>query len=109
MSDTNHVGPIVFSNDTAREQLLGHGKVITFRPSDRTTGSTWWRKSRTGEKMGDCHVLCWESDIDPTNESKLVKYQPYSGFESVSDWQRAISGLHGEMPSSGNLYLVTIG
>jgi hypothetical protein len=49
-------GPIVFSDETAREQLLEHGEVVTFRASRRTTGSTWFRDTRTGPKKGDVFV-----------------------------------------------------
>jgi len=102
----SHIGPIVFSDETARAQLVEHGEVITFRPSDRTTGKTWWRKSRTGEKEGDVLVER-HCEIDPTDAKGLSVYQPLSGFETTTDWQDAIRGLHGDMPDSGYLYRVT--
>ena len=46
MSESNHVGPNVFADETARGQLVEHGEVVTFRASERTTGDTWWRTSR---------------------------------------------------------------
>jgi hypothetical protein len=100
------VGPIIFSNKIARQQLLTDGEVVTFRKSPRTTGETWWRESRLGPKQGDVAVrqIC---EIDPQDESKLAEYQELSGFESVQDWQLAIRNLNGTMPSSGHLYHVS--
>lgn len=96
-------GPIIFSNETARGHLLENGEVITFRPSERTTGETWWRKSRTGEKQDDVVVEKIRA-VDPRDPHDLTPAQPYSGFESVPEWQSAIEELHGEMPEMGILY-----
>jgi hypothetical protein len=107
MVGADHVGPIVFSNKTARRQLQQFGEVVTFRPSERTTGETWWRKSRTGPKMGDCTVEKLRA-VDPRNPHELTPSQHLSGFDSVSDWIDAIEALHGEIPDIGVLYRVTI-
>jgi hypothetical protein len=106
-SESNHVGPIVFSHAIPREQLQDVGDVITFRKSDRTTGETWWRKSRTGEKEGDCRVSCVVEDVDPQDTQLLEKYQPLSGFTSVEKWRDAIKELNGGLPDNGYLYRVT--
>lgn len=45
MTGTTHVGPIIFSDPTARNLLLDHGEVVTFRTSRRTVDETWWRES----------------------------------------------------------------
>lgn len=103
--ESNHVGPIVFADEDARRRLQQSGDVVTFRVSERTTGDTWWRKSRTGEKMGDCRVECIGA-VDPSDRSILMAYYREAGFGSVSDWQDAIEDLNGEL-TEGYLYRVT--
>lgn len=103
--DSTHVGPIVFADADARRRLQQSGDVVTFRVSERTTGDTWWRKSRTGEKMGDCRVECIGA-VDPSDRSVLMAYYREAGFDSVSDWQDAIADLNGEL-TEGYLYRVT--
>ena len=100
-------GPIIFSDHTARRQLISEREVVTFRKSKRTTGDTWWRETRLGPKEGDVHVT-EIGEIDPSNTAVLVKYQELSGFESVSAWQQAIRNLNGSLPDSGHLYHVTM-
>ncbi|ADD06976.1 uncharacterized protein Nmag_3426 [Natrialba magadii ATCC 43099] len=99
-----HVGPIVFADATARAQLENHGEVVTFRASERTTGDTWWRTSRTGPKEGDCRVEHIDA-VDPTDTGALESYRKLSGFASVDDWQAAIRELNGEMDTA-HLYRV---
>ena len=102
----SRVGPIVFSNRTARRQLLLECEVVTFRPSERTTGETWWRKSRTGEKMGDV-VVEEIGKCNPARPVELYDHRRQSGFDSASKWQDAIIELHGgDLPHSGYLYRV---
>ena len=98
-------GPILFSDETARTQLVEYGEAVTFRSSERTTGDTWWRESRTGTKQGDVHVAEIEP-ADPRNPAALEPYAALSGFDSVEAWQDAIRELNGEM-SDGYLYRVT--
>lgn len=106
MSETQHVGPIIFANETARGQLEEDGVVMTFRATSRTTGSTWWRESRTGPKRGDVLVML-EDEIDPRPpQSPLEEWVDLSGFESIEAWQDAIREMHGELPESGYLYRV---
>lgn len=105
-SSTNHVGPIVFSNPIARQQLVEHGEVVTFRAGERTTGETWWRESRTGEKEGDCTVE-EVAECTPYDEA-LRPHWELSGFDSVMAWQEAIEDYHGGLPD-GHLYRVTLG
>lgn len=97
------VGPIVFSNETARSQLVEDGSVVTFRTGKRTTGRTHWRTSRTGTKRGDV-VVGEIGAIDPTGDA-LRAYVGLSGFETVEAWRSAIRDLHGDVPESGYLYL----
>lgn len=105
MSESNHVGPIVFADEIARAQLTEHGEVVTFRASERTTGDTWWRESRTGPKEGDCRVV-HIGPADPTDADALESYRELSGFATVGDWQNAIQELNGTM-GDGHLYRVT--
>jgi len=105
-ADSGHVGPIIFANETARGQLVNHGEVVTFRKSQRTTGKTWWRESRLGEKKGD--VLVEEIGSRPPLGSELFPYVELSGFDSVGDWQDAIESVNGCMPESGYLYRATL-
>lgn len=103
----NVVGPITFSKTIPREQLQSEGEVVTFRASDRTTGQTWWRKTRNGKKAGNCTVECI-GECNPRNEDELAEHRPRSGFDTVADWQAAIKDLHGSgLPESGYLYRVT--
>lgn len=108
MSATNRVGPIVFSNETARRQLQQHGEVVTFRPDDRTVGETWWRESRTGEKMGECTVERIAPVAPRIPCSEMDDHAHLSGFGTVRDWVDAIEDLHGSVPENGYLYLVEI-
>lgn len=101
-TDGGQVGPIVFSNETARSQLVEHGFVVTFRTSDRTTGETWWRESRTGPKRGDVEVSKLRA-VDANNPEWFEGYERYSGFEDAAAWRDAISSIHGELPE-GFLY-----
>lgn len=100
---TAHVGPIIFADETARQQLLDCGEVVTFRTSKRTTGETWWRKSRTGPKEGDVTVT-EIGEVDPSDDDEMEPYGSFSGFQSLSDWRFAISSLNGEVPETGYLY-----
>jgi hypothetical protein len=101
---TDHVGPIVFADETARRQLQQHGEAVTFRAAERTTGATWWRKSRTGVKMGDCTVTYIEP-VDPSVRADLNEYQQLSGFDDVRSWQAAIKALNDGL-TPGHLYRV---
>lgn len=108
-NQSTHVGPIIFSDETAREQLLEEGEVVTFRTSERTTGETWWRTSRTGEKCGDVTVELLANYISVTpHSSRLIEYRYLSGFDTVDEWVDAIQDLNGEV-ESGMLYRVTEG
>lgn len=98
------VGPIIFADETARAQLVEHGEVVTFRTSQRTTGETWWRETRTGTKEGDVTVE-EIGPADPGDPNDLREHRPLSGFETVEAWQIAIRELNDEM-SDGYLYRV---
>lgn len=104
-ADDQHVGPIIFGHPTARGQLVDHGEVVTFRASERTTGETWWRETRTGPKRGDVTV---ERIGTAETVLDLMDHAELSGFESVGDWQNAIREVHGD-DVTGVLYRVTEG
>ncbi len=105
-ADSGHVGPIIFANETARGQLVNHGEVVTFRKSQRTTGKTWWRESRLGEKKGD--VLVEEiGPVDPWHDNALGDYADLSGFGNSDDWRSAIYDLNGGT-CDGYLYRATL-
>ena len=105
----SHVGPIVFSDETARAQLVDEGEVVTFRASSRTTGSTWWRETRTGPKRGDVVVEEIATEVDPLVDEDLEPFRSLSGFESVEAWVRAIEELNGAVDElDGVLYRVEV-
>lgn len=98
-------GPIIFADETARDQLLNHRAVVTFRRSRRTTGETWFRYSRTGPKRGDVVVRELERvDVDPDD---LSAWAWLSGFESVDDWIDSIEELNGDV-ETGFVYRVDL-
>lgn len=108
MSD-RRVGPIILSHPVAREQLLEHGAVVTFRKRDRTTGETWWRESRTGAKRGDCTVEKIEAVAFGETRQPLFDHVELSGFASIGAWLAAIGALHGGVPDRGWLFRVRAG
>ena len=106
-SETVHVGPIIFADETARGQLLDEGEVVTYRTSPRTTGDTWARWSRTGPKEAD--VTVEEIDADGLLGEMLEPFVDLSGFDSLQDWMDAIEELNGERPIAGGwLYRVEL-
>jgi len=82
MARDGSVGPIIFGNDTARQQFLEEGEVVTFPASRRTTGETWWRETRTGPKQGDVIVEEIEGPVTPTT-NVLSDYADRSGFATA--------------------------
>jgi hypothetical protein len=99
----SNVGPIIFANEHARKKLVETGYVITFRATERTTGQTWWRASRTGEKRGDCEVAEF-AHVDPSDEM-IDELAEAAGFAHGDAWRAAIRDHHGD-PDSGILYEV---
>jgi len=103
---SDRTGPIIFSNETARRQLVEEGIVYTFRPDERTTGETHWRTHRTGAKQGDVRVR-EVAEIQP-GTGVLSLFASESGFESDQHWRAAIRDLHEELPETGVLYRVEV-
>lgn len=104
---SGRTGPIIFSDPTARKQLVEEGVVYTFRADQRTTGLTHWRRERTGGKQSDVRVEEVDDDIEP-GTGVLSLFAEQSGFESDAHWRAAIRDLHGELPESGVLYRVEV-
>lgn len=107
-TSSGHVGPVIFADETARAQLL-RGEVVSFRSRSRTTGETWARWSRQGEKQADVTIeeltaiaaLREDEWADP-----LEHYWKLSGFASPDDWRAAIREHHST--GDGYLYLVRL-
>jgi hypothetical protein len=100
------VGPIIFSHRVPRAQLCNEGTVVTYRTSDRTTGETWWRKSRTGPKQGD--VIVEEIGVGDVSYLTLAAHVEESGFASVEQWLDAIREVHETRSlAGGHLYRAT--
>lgn len=104
MTYGTRVGPIIFTNESARSHLVETGEVVTFRKSKRTSGETWWRTSRTGGKQGDCTVE-YIGEVVPRPDV-LRLWVDRSGFASVEEWREAIKGLNDSVPERGYLYRV---
>lgn len=110
MSESVHTGPIIFSNSTARNHFVENGEVLTARTSHRTTGDTWWRKSRTGPKQGDCHVEELIAIPAPLADDLRELEHEKSGFKNWLAWWDAIVELNGgEKPTAIWVYRVTQG
>lgn len=104
---SSHVGPIIFGNETARRQLLDEGEVYTFRTSDRTTGETWARASRTGEKIADVTVEKVCAIPAPYKNDLSHEWARKSGFGTPAAWWSAIEDVHGK-PDVGHVYEVAL-
>lgn len=102
---------ISFTNTTAREQLLDHGMVHTFRLNRRKrTGKDWANKGRTLKKMADVYI----EEVGEFMIGALREYVPTSGFGSLAAWHQAIQDenrrRHRSIPitTRGWLYKVTL-
>lgn len=95
---------MIFSRDEAFQQLRDEGVVFTFRTNRRENGPVWIRRSRTGPKAFDAHIVSGSLNVTPHPEilSRLVEK---SGFASVEKWREAIHNVHGE-DVTGDLYKV---
>jgi len=104
------VGPVILSVDNAREHLETHGSVYSYRTQDRTTGQTWYRTSRTGEKIGDCEIELAARVYEWQDLSAALRpFAPRSGFGTVDEWRLAIEDVHGAIEGRGYIYRITTG
>lgn len=107
-TDTNdQVGPIIFTVPEARDQLETEGSVITFRETQRTTGETWYRYSRTGPKQGDVQVEEL-TEIDPALIADLRPHARQAGFDTAEKWIERIREVNNGELRPGYLYQVTL-
>jgi len=97
---------ISFSDETAWEQLVGEGEVVTFRSQRRAhpNCSTWCNRGRGQKKEFDVRIEEIGA-VEPTPE-ELADYADKSGFEDVQKWVKAIHELNGGLPKQGWLYRV---
>lgn len=112
----SQVGPVLFSHEVARDQLLREGIVATFRTDRRTTGETHARWERTGEKKAD--VVVRELSPDAVNIGvdeedglpwfEFGTYAEWSGFGTPHAWHRAIQEVHGDDTEEGWIYEVEL-
>jgi len=104
---------ISFSVREAREQLLNHGIVYTYRWTRRTffrkelgeKESTWANAKRGGKRIADV----WIEEEGKMMYSDLGPYVSESGFSDGDSWGRKILMMgnpHGEL--DGYLYKVTL-
>lgn len=102
---SERVGPIVFSHPVARDQLLTAGIVATARDPERTTGRTWARWERTGEKKADVEVrkVCDTKLADPDDLPyfSFATYAKWSGFGTPEAWAEAVREMHGDVDEIG--------
>lgn len=90
--------PMIFSSDTAFEQLKEHGQVTSARSKPRKEEEVWIRKTRTGEKEFDAEIydveeIFWEDEhqlYQALHDHDLV-----CGFSSVHEWKKEIEKLNG--------------
>jgi hypothetical protein len=101
--------PMIFKSEKARNFLLKHGVVVTFRPKKRKKNieKTWATPKYRGKKFADIIVrfLC-EVKREEIRE-KLDEHVALSGFKTVDEWIEEIKNLNGgEIPKKGYLYIV---
>jgi len=104
---SKQVGPVIMGHPVARAQLVTHGRVHSFRTSDRTTGETHYRTERTGTKEADVEIQKETTEIKPSLNN-LQPHVEWSGFDSVKDWQAAIKEVHGSLVVPGYVYRITL-
>jgi hypothetical protein len=105
---SNHVGPIIFGHPDARRHLMEEGEVYTFRTSDRTTGETWARESRTAPKLADVTVTKVCGIPAPREDDLNREWGRKSGFRTRERWWNAIEEVHGDGLAEGYVYHVQL-
>jgi len=101
---------IIFSNEYARDYLLEHGIVYTFRksPARKRIGKDWMTDRRTGKKISDVFIEAIE-EIEPEMlYPKLNPYYKQSGFDSTEEWITIIASLNKWELPTGWLYKVVL-
>lgn len=99
---------ISFSDPQARTQLLEKGRVYTFRKNRRKKiGNDWANEGRLKPKLCDVHII----EIGQISIGQLYLYNYESGFETSTDWFKAIMRLNGgswDIRKKGWLYHVEL-
>ena len=103
---SSNVGPIIIGSSRVRDHLCNEGEVLTFRAHRRTTGKSWWRESRDGEKMGDVEIET--IDRVEAEPQALEPYREKSAFQTVTDWLATIDELDQQPAGSCRGYLYRI-
>jgi hypothetical protein len=96
---------MIFGVKEARDQLLEHGVVYTFRTTVHFDGKDWATDRRGGKKIADIDVK-----IVATRAACAYHLDPYageSGFKSAEEWWHKIQEMHGPEPE-GAIYKVTL-
>ena len=90
-----------FSSEKARNYLLEHGEVYTFRTKRRKKiGDDWINVGRGKPKIADVFIdevgLCNPYPFPVTYE-KLSIYVAKSGFDNVNEWLLEMLELNGKI------------
>lgn len=105
---------MIFAVKEAKEQLLNHDAVITFREHPHSTGKDWATDKRGGQKLCDIWVSQLKiSDDAPTEPPTWIEdIKPFwglSGFSSYEKWEQVITAITQKSRTFngfGYLYLV---
>ena len=74
---------IIFSSKTARDYLLEHGHVYTFRLHRRVMlGDDWMTDKRKGKKIHDVHI----TEQGHFHFNELRPYVLEAGFKTLKGW-----------------------
>lgn len=98
---------IQFNDSKAREYLLTHGHVYTFRTRKRKRiGKDWACITRGNPKFADVNITLIR-EIENALFGALKPYVKHSGFDCVAEWITAIIRVNPRVNFlMGYLYLV---
>jgi len=109
---------ISFESEKARNYLLEHGIVYTFRLQQRKIiGKDWMNIGRGTERLTDVYIMpagFWGDKPYHFHgafmelEKFLASYLENSGFSSVEEWIQEIERLNEKTPVEGWMYQVTL-
>jgi hypothetical protein len=99
---------MIFSNETAWNQLVKHGAVHTFRAQAREVPSmVWLRRRRTGPKVGEARITQrWT--VITADPKYLEPYADASGFVTAGDWYDVIHRMHDDVSYRGFVHRVEL-
>ena len=101
---------IIFSNEYAREYLLEHGMVYSFRTGSlrKQLGKDWMTDRRTAPKISDVFIEAVEEIKPESLFMRLNQYHKQSGFFSTDEWIATITSLSNWDLDDGWLYKVSL-